>query len=60
MNLSKFNKLWVALTAAAGVLLFGLAPTETEAAFHLTTTEVYQVLVAFAGALGVYGVTNKK
>lgn len=61
MDLSKYNKFWVALTAAAGVLLFACAPDTAsgQAAFHLTITELYQALVAFAGALGVYQVQNK-
>ncbi|HJQ08009.1 MAG TPA: hypothetical protein VJ836_00845 [Candidatus Saccharimonadales bacterium] len=62
MNLSRYNKFWVALAAAAGVLLFACAPdAETgQTAFEITTTELYQALVAFAGSIGVYQVRNTK
>lgn len=58
-DLARFNKLWVALLTAVGVLVFSLAPTATEPAFHMTPTEWYQVLVAFAGSVGVFQVSNK-
>ena len=62
MNLSRFNKFWVALAAAGGVLLFACAPDEAarQVAFVVTRTEWYQVLVAFAGSFGVYQVSNKR
>lgn len=59
-DLQKYNKFWVALTAAAGVLVLALSPSDLEPAFHVNSTEWYQVLVAFAGSIGVYQVTNHK
>jgi predicted FMN-binding regulatory protein PaiB len=62
MDLSRYNKLWVALAAAFAVLVLACAPDATigQAAFVVTTTEWYQVLFSFAGALGVYQVTNTR
>jgi hypothetical protein len=62
MKLSKYNKLWAALAAAAGVLVLVAAP-DAEAgqqAFELTRNELYSILVTFAGALGVYQFKNRK
>lgn len=58
-DLAKFNKFWVALAAPLGVLLFVLAPTDTQTAFELTREEWYQVVVALAAAGGVWAVPNK-
>lgn len=57
--MSKYNKFIVALAAPLGVLLFALAPTSTETAFHVSAIEWYQVLVSLAAAFGVRQVTNK-
>lgn len=59
-DLAKYNKFWVALAAAIGQLVIVAAPTEAQAAFVVTTAELYTVLVAVAGALGVYQVANKR
>jgi hypothetical protein len=61
MNLSRYNKLWVALLAAGGVLLFACAPDPAafQEAFEVTKNEWYGVVVAFAGAFGVFQVRNK-
>lgn len=63
-NPRKYSKFWVALVAPAGALVFSCAPQEVdgvaEAAFVVTPTEWYNVLVAFAVAVGVYQVPNKK
>lgn len=55
----KYNKFWVALLVPFGVLLVAMAPTESEAAFSITASEWYQVIVALAGAFGVRQTTNK-
>lgn len=62
MDLARYNKFWLALAAAGGVLLFACAPDDAtrQAAFVVTRTEWYQVLVAFAGSFGVYQVSNKR
>jgi hypothetical protein len=62
MNLSRYNKFWVALGTASGVLVLSCAPdAETkQAAFVLTRTELYQALLAFTGAFGVFQIANKK
>jgi hypothetical protein len=59
-ELAKYNKFWVALTAPLGVLLFCMAPTETEQAFKVNLNELYMVAVAGAASIGVYAVPNKK
>lgn len=53
MNLSKYNKLWVALAAALTVLGSSLADG------GLTTAEIVGVVAAFVGAIGVYQVSNR-
>lgn len=57
-NFTKYSKFWVALAAPLGVLLFVIAPTNLEPAFHVSVTEWYQVIVALAAAVGVYQVKN--
>lgn len=59
MDLTKYNKFWVALTIPLGVLLFAMAPVDGQVAFQVTTNEWYTVLVALAGAVGVRQVPNK-
>lgn len=61
-NLAKYNKFWIALAAAFGVLVSALAPdpATNQAAFVLTRNELYEVLFVFAGTLGVFQVTNKQ
>ena len=59
-NPSKYTKFWVALTAPLGALLFAFAPQETEAAFVVTSVEWFNVLAAFAMAIGVYQVKNTR
>ena len=59
-KLQRFNKLWVALVAALGALVLACAPIDGEAAFVVTRTEWYMVVVAFAAAAGVYQAPNKK
>lgn len=59
-NPAKYNKFWVALAAPSAALIFACAGTEKEAAFSITVDEWYQVLVAFAVAVGVYQTPNKK
>jgi membrane associated rhomboid family serine protease len=58
-NPQKYTKFYVALMAALGVLVVACSPTDKEAAFVVTSTEWYQVLFAFAGALGVVSFPNK-
>lgn len=62
MNLQNYNKFWAALAAAAGVLVLVCAPDADagQLAFEITRNEIYSIFVAFAGAIGVYQVTNKK
>lgn len=61
-HLQKFNKFWAALAAAGGVLVFVCAPDADagQLAFEITRNEIYSIFVAFAGAIGVYSVSNKK
>ena len=58
--LAPFNKLWVSLVPVLGVLLFVVAPTETEVLWTITESEWYLVLLAFAGSAGVFAVPNIK
>jgi len=58
--LAPFNKLWVSIVPALGVVLFVVAPTETEALWTVTESEWYLVLLAFAGSVGVFSVPNIK
>jgi len=58
-NFTKYNKFWMALTAPLGVLLFVIAPTNLDPAFHVSVVEWYQVVVALAAAVGVRQVSNK-
>lgn len=51
-QLSKYNKFWVALGAALAVT--GAALSDGV----LSTAEIVQIVVAFAGAAGVYMATN--
>lgn len=48
------RKFLVALTAALGVLAVALSDGT------VSTAEIIQIVIAFAGALGVYGVSNAK
>lgn len=57
-NPDRYNKFIVALGAAFAQLIIVMAPTETDAAFFVTSTELYTVLVAFAAAVGVERVAN--
>ena len=59
-KLAKYNKFWIALAAALGQFIIVAAPTDTQAAFQVTSAELYSIVVAVAGALGVYQVANKK
>lgn len=63
-NPGKYAKFYVALSAAVGALLLVMAPIETEtvkeAAFVVTPNEWYQVVLAFAGAIGVYQFKNER
>jgi len=58
--LAPFNKLWVSIVPALGVVLFVVAPTETEVLWTITESEWYLVLLAFAGSAGVFAVPNIK
>ena len=58
--LAPFNKLWVSLIPAFGVVLFVVAPTETEALWTVTENEWYLVLLAFASSAGIFAVPNVK
>lgn len=58
MSLSKYNKFWMSLIAPIGVLVLVCAPLDKEAAFVVTRSEWYTVVVALASSLGVYQVKN--
>lgn len=51
--MQQFNKFWVALGAALGVLATGVADG------HMTASECVAVAIAFVGAMGVVAVPNK-
>lgn len=57
-NPKAYKKAWVAVAGVLGVVIFCLAPTETEKAFEVTMNEWYFILVASASALGVERVRN--
>lgn len=59
-NPSLYNKFWVALSGGLGQLLIVCASTPTEPAFMVTVDEWYTVVLAFAAAIGVYQIANKK
>lgn len=59
-DLKRYNKFWVALGAAVAQLILVCAPLEGELAFVVTRAEWYTVVVAAAGAIGVYQIANKK
>ena len=64
-NPEKYSKFWIALAAVGGQLVLVCAPTtdaqgQLEAAFVVTSTEWYSLLVAAAAAIGVERIANRK
>lgn len=53
MNLARYNKFIVAAGAAIGVLGVALADG------HISGAEIWQIVLAIGGALGVYATPNK-
>lgn len=60
MELSKYNKFWMALTMPLGTLLFVMAPVDGQAVFQVTAAEWYLVLLSAAAAVGVRQIPNNK
>jgi hypothetical protein len=58
-TLENYQKFWLAFVAGSGQLLIVCAPSDVEAAFVITTTEWYTVVLAYATAFGVRQMANK-
>ena len=59
LKISKYQKFWIAVAAGVAQLLVVCAPTDIEAAFVVSTTEWYTVLLAIATAVGVRRIANR-
>lgn len=57
---ANYKKFFAALAGALVQLVIVIAPTETQAAFAVTDTEWYTVIVAAVTALGVERVANDR
>lgn len=58
-TIKNYQKFWLAVAAGFGQLVAVCAPTDTQAAFVVTSTEWYTVVLAVAVAIGVRQIANK-
>lgn len=59
-NPEKYRKFLVAFAGPLGVLVVSMAPSGSEGAFVVTSTEWYQVIATFFAPILVFAVPNKK